>query len=459
MAVEKSMDKEVFESAPVPSAVRSFVIPSLISTLITIIYSMADTFFVGMLADPKQMAALTVVFPFYNMMPAFANLWGVGGNAVMSVSLGEKDYDRASKVSLYAFWGCAGFMVLVCCGWMVFRNALLAFGGGGPDTMDYARDYMQVAFVMGSLPTVLSIVMANLLRAEGHAKRASYGLMLGGILNCFLDPLFIFGFDQGILGAAIATALSNVVSLIYFFVVYARMAKTSYIRLRPYAHTFDGAALRKMILCGLPSFILPILGATGTMVQNSLYAKYGTAALAGWGVALRVSFIGVNSAHGTAQGVLPLVGYNYGAKNFDRMRACTYEAVKYLIVITLVLLAVCEVFPSQVIRAFINDDPSVEAGALILRIYMICIPFMCVILFVSTLCQAIGRWQYAMGLLVLRQLAVNIPVTIALEHLFQLPGIPAGQPTCDIICFFLAVFVYRHCFVTLMRRMEERGEK
>lgn len=455
MAAEKSMDKEVFENAPVPSAVRSFVIPSLISTLITIIYSMADTFFVGMLGDAKQLAALTIVFPFYNMLPAFANLWGVGANSVMSVSLGKKDYDRASRASLYGFWGSIVFMVFICLGWQVFDVRLLTFGGGGPETLDYACAYMFVGFVLGGIPTVVSIVMANLLRAEGHAKRASYGLMLGGILNCFLDPLFIFGFNKGILGAAIATSLSNVVSLAYFLVIYARMRQTSYIRIVPFSHAFDFSALKEIILCGLPSCVLTVLGAIGCMVQNSLYAKYGTAAVAGWGVVLRVSFIGVNSAHGTSQGVLPLVGYNYGAKNYERMRACTVEAIKYLIAITVILLAACEFFAPQVIRVFINDPESIAAGTPIMRIYMVCMPFMCTILFVATLCQAIGRWQYSLGLLALRQLAFNIPITIALERFFQLLGISAGQPTCDIICFFLALLVYHHCFVTLVGQKEE----
>ena len=455
MARDKTIDKDMFENAPIPAAVRSFVIPSLISTLITIIYSMADTFFVGMLADPRQMAALTIVFPFYNMLPAFANLWGVGANSVMSVSLGKRDYERVSRVSLYGFWGSVAFMAVICLGWTALATPLLTFGGGGPETMDYAKSYMFAGFVLGGIPTVLSIVMANLLRAEGHAKTASAGLMLGGILNCFLDPLFIFGFGQGILGAAVATALSNVVSLAFFLVVYARMRSTSYVRLLPYAHRFEPSAVGEIILCGLPSCVLVVLGAIGCMVQNSLYAKYGTAVVAGWGVVLRVSFIGINSAHGTAQGVLPLVGYNYGAKNFDRMRACTLEAIKYLTAITILLLAACELFPSQIIRAFINEPDSIAAGTVVMRIYMICTPFMCTILFVATLCQAIGRWQNALGLLALRQLAFNIPITIVLERIFQQPGIPAGQPTCDIICFFLALLVYHHCFVRLVQKEQQ----
>ena len=452
VAAEKSMDKEVFETMPVPQAVKSFVIPSLLARVITIIYSTADTFFIGMLGDPAQVAALTIAFPFYNMLNAFASLWGVGANSVMSVELGKKGYDRASKISLYGFWGSIIFMIVVFVGYLLFQDQLLTFGGAGPETLEYARSYMLMGFVIGGIPTVLSVVMANLLRAEGHAKTASNGLLLGGILNFFLDPLFIFPLHMGVVGAALADAIANCISLAFFLVVYYRMRKTSYITIVPFAHKIKLHDIVDLVLCGLPSCALAVLGAIGCMVQNSLYALYGTAVVAGWGVVLRFNFFGINATHGTAQGVLPLVGYNYGAKNYERMRACILQAGKWLAVMTIVLLVACEVVPAQLIRLFINDAASISAGTPIMRIYMLCMPFMAVILFVSTICQAVGLWQWSLGLLGIRQLLFNIPITIVLERIFGLYGIPAGQPTCDIICFFMALYVYRQCFVKMVKK-------
>lgn len=449
MAAEKSINKEAFETMPVPQAVRSFVIPALLARVITIIYSTADTFFIGMLGDPAQVAALTVSFPFYNTLNAFASLWGVGANSVMSVELGKKNYDRASKVSLYGFWGSIVFMVVIFVLYVTFQTPLLAFGGATSDTMGYAKSYMMVGYVLCGIPTVLSVVMANLLRAEGHAKEASRGLMLGGIVDFFLDPVFIFPLKMGVVGAALTDGIGACVSLVYFLVFYRKIKETSYITLVPFAHKVKGHDISEIILCGLPSCCLAILGAIGCMVQNSLYALYGTAVVAGWGVVLRFNFFGINATHGTAQGILPLVGYNYGAKNYDRMNACIKEGIKWLAIMCVVLMVICEIFPAQAIRLFINDAESIAAGTPIMRIYMLCMPFMGVILFTSTICQAVGYWQWSLGLLGIRQLLFNIPITIVLERAFGLYGIPSGQPTCDFICFFMALFVYWKCFAKL----------
>ena len=457
MAQEKALNKEAFETMPVPQAVRSFVVPALLARVITIIYSTADTFFIGMLGDPAQVAALTVSFPFYNSLNAFASLWGVGANSVMSVELGKKNYERASKISLYGFWGSIVFMAVIFVLYVTFQTPLLEFGGATADTLGYARSYMMVGYVICGIPTVLSVVMANLLRAEGHAKEAGRGLMLGGIVDFFLDRLFIFPLKMGVVGAALTDGIGACVSLVYFFVFFQKIRKTSYITIIPFAHKIKGHDFSEIILCGLPSCALALLGAIGCMVQNSLYALYGTAVVAGWGVVLRFNFFGINATHGTAQGILPLVGYNYGAKNYDRMNACIKEGIKWITVMTIVLLIICEVFPGQSIRLFINDAESIAAGTPIMRIYMICMPFMAVILFTSTICQAVGLWKWSLGLLGIRQLLFNIPITIVLEKIFGLYGISAGQPTCDFICFFMAIYVYRKCF--LMLKPDNEQEK
>lgn len=219
----KQVNREIFETLPVPQAVRQFVVPSLASTLITIIYSLADALFVGQLNDPNQLAGLTVAFPYYQLLNAFASLWGVGTNSVMSRSLGERRYRHVSKASTCGFWGSLVFMACICTVFGIFRRPLLMFAGASTKTFDYASGYMLWTIIIGGIPTVLSIVLSNLLRAEGHAKKASRGLMLGGLINCVLDPVFIFVFDMGVVGAAVATLISNCISLIYFLAIYINM--------------------------------------------------------------------------------------------------------------------------------------------------------------------------------------------------------------------------------------------
>ncbi|MCI5753142.1 MAG: MATE family efflux transporter [Clostridiales bacterium] len=454
-----SIDRELFETMPVPQAVRRFVGPSLISTLITIIYSFADTFFVGLMGDAVMVAGLTVAFPYYQLLNALASLFGVGTNAVMSRSLGEKSYDRVSKASNYGFWGGALFMVFACIVVWVLRRPLLNLAGASTESYGYALDYLKWVFLCGGIPTVLSVVMANLLRAEGHAKKGSLGLMIGSGLNIILDPLVIHLTGKAVAGAAIATLISNCVSLIFFLCIYARMRGTTYINLKPFAFRVEWRVFGNVILSGLPSGFLTILGLSGCIMQTHLYSIYSDAAVAAWGVVNRMSFVGIYMTHGVAQGVLPLIGYNFGAKNKKRVQEVNKFAFRILLVIAIVLLLFCEIFSDGIIRAFVNDAATIEVGRGIMRCYMLCTPFMSVVLLTSTLCQAVGKWQYSLIMLTVRQLAINFPVTFLLNHLIGVYGVALGQPINDVISTFIAIFVYRLCFVKAMRGMDELPEK
>lgn len=471
----KQVNKEVFETMPVPQAVRQFVIPSLASTLITIIYSLADALFVGQLNDPNQLAGLTVAFPYYQLLNAFASLWGVGTNSVMSRSLGEKRYEHVSKASTYGFWGAVIFMACLCTIFGVLERPLLLFAGASSMTLGYASGYMTWTIIIGGIPTVLSIVMSNLLRAEGHAKKASHGLMLGGLLNCVLDPVFIFAFDMGVVGAAVATLISNCVSLVYFLLIYAKIQSTSYIVLNPFAHTHSGTTqsisseggrgssqaekrtiewktVGEIVLVGLPSCCLTILGVIGCIVQTSLYSRYNDEAVAAWGVVNRISFIGIYMTHGVGQGLLPLIGYNFGAKNYRRVREVNKWAIGIMLSIAFALLILSEAFSPFIMRIFTADAGTIESGTLIMRCYMLCTPMMGTILLISTLCQAVGKWQYSLAMLSIRQLCFNVPLTFLLNHLFGMIGVPLGQPTCEIFSLPIALFVYYRCFVRALKK-------
>ena len=229
-------------------------------------------------------------------------------------------------------------MVFACITLHLFQRPLLLAAGASVNTYDYAAGYLRWTFVYGGIPSVLSITMCNLLRAEGHAKQGSIGLILGGLLNCVLDPIFIFTFQLEIVGAAIATMLSNCFSLFYFLVVYLRIRQTSYISLCPFGHRFEWSLLKEILLVGLPSCWLTILGSTGCLFQTFLYSKHSDIAVAAWGVVNRISFVSIYSTHGVAQGVMPLIGYNFGAKNYSRVRAVNQEAFKIVLMIAFSLL-------------------------------------------------------------------------------------------------------------------------
>ena len=451
----KAFNKEVFESMPVPKAVTEFVVPAMLSTIITIIYSLADTFFVGLIGDPNQIAAMSVAFPVYQFLNAFGSLFGLGTNSSMARSLGEKKFERVSRASALGLWAGVVFIAVMCVVLASVMRPLLHAVGATSNTYDFARAYLKWTFVIGGIPTVASIVLCNQLRAEGQAKKASFGLMLGGILNCLFDPLFIFVFHNAVVGAAQATALCNTISLCYFLCVCAKRKNDSYICLNPFKYRVDGALLREIVLVGLPSCCLTVLGATGCFVQNHLLSRYSDEAVAAFGIVTKVAFIGINCTHGVAQGVLPLIGYNFGAKKFERVRAVNRCAIRILLCIAVVLLALCELFPRVFIRVFINDAATIALGAPMLRLYMLCMPFMSIILLTSTLCQAVGKWKHALAMLAFRQLVFNIPFMILLDR-FVVPmyGVPLGQPCCDVLCLFIAIGVYRSVFVRAMQKQQ-----
>ncbi len=444
----QNINTEVFDILPVPQAVAHFVVPALLSTTITLIYNLADTIFIGMQGDPNQIAAMSIAFPVYQFLNAFGTLFGLGTNSVMARALGEKKYERVSRASSIGFWCSLIFIIIVSYTLTIFMRPILTAVGATVDTYDYACDYLRWVFVIGGMPTMLSIVMCNLLRSEGQAKKASFGLMLGTVINVFLDPLFIFGLEMQIAGVALATMIGNCISLGYFLYVYFfKMKENSYINLNPFKYKMQWPILKEIILVGLPSCGLMILGAIGCFVQNHTLSRYSEFAVAGFGITTKVAFIGITSTHGVAQGVLPLIGYNYGAKNYQRVRDVNKFAIKILAVMSIVLLVCCEVFSRGIIRIFINNQDTIEIGARMLRLYILCMPFMSFILLTSTLCQAVGKWQYALSMLAFRQLVLNIPLMLLLDR-FVLPmyGVPLSQPLCDFICLFIAMFVYRKVF-------------
>ena len=447
-ANSKSIDRDLFENMPVVRAVVHFVVPALLSSLITIIYSMADAYFVGMIGDPNQLAALSVAFPLYQYLQGFANLWGIGTNSVVSRALGAKNYKKAISSSQTGFWGGFAFALIVSFGYYFFGEELAVLAGADLQSFIYAKKYIFWTIVLGGLPTVLSVVMCNELRSVGYAREAGLGLSIGGIVNFFLDAILVMGFDGDVEGVAIATFISSCISLLYFYSIYTTHCKNSYIQVSTDMSLFSCGCLFEIITTGLPSAVLSLLGATGNVVQNMLYTKYGNAVMAGWGVVNRICFISIYSTHGIMQGILPLVAYNYAAANYQRVKSTIKVAAKMLLTIAVIVLIASECFPEAIIRMFIDDSSTIQGGAVVMRCYMLATPFMCAVLSVSTLFQAIGKWKHALVLLSMRQLLLNIPLTLLLEHYFYLRGVAMGQFCCDFITTFFAIILFNRKFIT-----------
>ncbi len=314
------MDKKyLFEESPVRKAVITLAIPTVISQLITVIYNIADTFFIGQLDDPVQVAAATVAMPPFIFLTGIANLFGIGGASLISRDLGGNHPERAKNVSAFAVWGGILTAFLYGMAFMVIRPVLLPLMGTTPETYELTYQYVFYTVTLGAVPTVLSTILAHLVRTEGYAKQASLGLTMGGILNIILDPLMIFGLHMQIQGAALATLLSNCAACIYFLVLMRKNRKNLCIRIHPRDFTLKKQIPREVLVVGLPSFVMTLMSFFSNVTLNQLVAGYSSEAVAGMGIAKKVDMVGFAVAQGMTQGVLALIGYNYAAGNRERM--------------------------------------------------------------------------------------------------------------------------------------------
>lgn len=432
----------LFEKMPVRKAVVALAAPTVISQLITVIYNMADTFFLGQLNDPDQVAAASLAMPLLISLTGIANLFGIGGSSLLSRSLGVGNREKARRTSAFSIWTASAVAFLYGLLLTAFRSSLLPAVGANAGTYEYCYQYVFWAVTLGALPTVLNAELAHLVRAEGYSREASFGVMLGGVLNIFLDPLFIFGFKMEIAGAAIATMLSNLCATLYFVLLIYRKRRTTVISFHPKYFTLKQRIPFEVIFVGLPSWMMNLMGVSSNIVLNKLIASYCNEAVAGIGIAKKVDVLAFAIATGISQGVLPLIGYNYAARNYQRMRA----AIKVTFLLSLLVAGAGTVFlftcAGAIVRAFIADPETVRYGQLFQRIICITGPCISVTMIIITIFQSVGKKVQPLVLSLLRKGGLDIPMMILLNRLTGLNGITWATPITDFGAMLIAILLF-----------------
>lgn len=444
-----SDNTELFESRPVQKAVIALVVPTIISQLITVIYNMADTFFIGQMNDPHQVAAATLAMPPFILLTGIANLFGIGGSSLISRSLGQNDREKAKRCAAFSIWTAIAVSFLYGLVMLVFRPIILPAIGTNADTYDLCYQYTFWTITAGALPTVLNAELAHLVRSEGHSRQASFGVAFGGVLNMGLDPIFIFSLHLQIAGAAIATMLSNLAATVYFLILIYRKRENSVITFDPRYYTWKHGIPREILLVGFPSAMMNLMGIASNIILNRLVAAYSSAAIAGMGIAKKIDMLAFAIATGMSQGVLPLIGYNFAAKNFERMRAAIKTAFLYSIIIAAlgtIYLFTCAV---PVSRFFINDAETVVYGQHFLRTICITCPCVSVTMMVITLFQSTGNKLQPMVLSLLRKGGLDVPFMFLMDHLVGVSGIAWATPIADVLAMTAAACL----FIPFWRRL------
>lgn len=451
--MENAEKTELFEKMPIPKAVMTLAVPTILSSLVMVIYNLADTYFVGMLNDPIQNAAVTLAAPVLLAFNAVNNLFGVGSSSMMSRGLGAKDYDTVYRSSALGFYCALICGLLFSAFYTVFHTPLLSMLGADPDTVFATGDYLKWTVSFGAAPAILNVVMAYLVRAEGSSLHASLGTMSGCLLNIILDPIFIlpWGLDMGAAGAGFATFLSNCVACIYFFILLFVKRGRTYVCIKPSMFRFKRPIVLGIFSVGIPASIQNLLNVTGMTVLNNSTAAFGADAVAAMGISQKINMVPMQVAMGLSQGIMPLISYNYASGNVKRMKKTLTFTMKITLSFMTVLALSYYLGAEFLIRLFMKNPSIVAYGTRFLRGLCLGMPFLCMDFLAVGVFQACGLGRKSLVFAILRKIVLEIPALFILNYLFPLYGLAYAQLAAELVLATAAVIVLIRLFQKLQR--------
>ena len=447
----------LFEQMPIPGAVARLVVPTIMGSLVMILYNLADTYFVGYLNDPVQNAAVTLAAPMLLAFNAVNNLFGVGSSSMMSRALGLKKYDTVRRSAAFGIYCSIICGLAFSLGYSLLSGQVLDILGADETTREATRQYLFWTVSLGAAPAITNVVMGYLVRAEGSAINASIGTMSGCFLNIILDPIFImpWGLGMGAAGAGCATFISNCVACLYFLVYVLIKRGRSYVSLSP-AMALQGRKVALDILAvGIPAMVQNLLNVTGMTILNNFTATYGSEAVAAMGIASKVQMVFMYVSMGISNGIMPLVGYNYADENVKRMKeAMAFTAKLILITLSIATLG-CYIFSDQLVGLFIENAHVIELGSAFLRGLILSLPFMAVDFLGVGMYQACGMGKMSLAFAVMRKIVLEIPALFVLNALFPMYGLAYAQPFAEFVLAFAAAAV----MLKIFRDMEKKERR
>lgn len=423
-------------------------VPTVLSSLVMVLYNLADTYFVGMLNDPVQNAAVTIAAPVLLAFNAVNNLFGVGSSSMMSRALGRKDYDTVERSSAFGFY-CSlffGLTLSVFCG--VFKGSLLNILGAAADNISATGEYLKWTVIFGAVPSILNVVMAYLVRSEGASLHAGIGTISGCLINIVLDPIFILpgGLGMGAGGAGLATFISNCAACCYFFVLLFVRRKKTCVCIKPSKFGFKKKIVTGIFYVGIPASIQNLLNVTGMTILNNFAAAFGSDAVAAMGIAQKLNMIPVQIALGTGQGIMPLISYNYASGNIQRMKKAFVFTAKIAVGFLIVMTGLYFAFAPSFITAFMKNGTIVLHGTRFLRGLCLALPFFGLDFLAVGTFQATGKGMLSLIFAVLRKVVFEIPALFILNRLFPLYGLSYAQLVSEFMLSIASVAVLAYLF-------------
>lgn len=448
---KKYTKEQLFESLPVGRVILTLTIPTIMSALVTVLYSLADTFFVGLLNDPIQSAAVTLATPVLLAFYGVNNLFGVGSSSMMSRALGRKDLETVYNSAAFGFYGTlfTAFLFSFFC--FIFNEPLLNILGADAQTALVTKNYLFYTVVLGAIPTILNVVLAYMVRSEGAALHASIGTMSGCIINIILDPIFIlpFGFDLKAQGAALATFISNCIALSYFLIYLYTKRKTTCVKINYRYLKLKKSLILSIFAVGIPAAIQNLLNVLSNTIMNNLSAIFGSTALAAMGICTKVNMVPMQIAFGISQGIMPFVSYNFASGNIKRMKKGFIFALKIALTFLSLSAAFIFLFSPLIMKSFINEANTVNYGISFLKGLCLGLPFLGFDFMAIGVFQAVGMGKFSLIFAILRKLVFEIPLLYLLNHFLPLYGLAYSQAVTEFLltiisCLVLIKFFKHH---------------
>ena len=421
-------------------AVIKMGVPLIAGMFIMVLYNLTDTYFIGLMRDDYQLAAVNLAYPVMMISIAISNMVGTGASSLIARSLGEDDIKKASRTLTTAFLLTFLMSLVLSAAGLIFLGPIVKRLGAQANTAAYTSQYVRV-ILLGSLFTMGNYTLGQLLRGEGSVRYSIAGMIVGTVVNIILDPLFIFTFGMEIRGAAIATILGNAAGMAASLLFYLRkktLLQPSAAYIRP-----EKSILKEIFLVGIPASLETLLTSAAYIVNNNLAVSYGELTVAAMGIAQKILSLGNYIYQGFAAGTQPIMGYNYGSRNYGRMLRILRAAVLVTSCTELCVMAVYGIFAPQLIGLFTDSGEVIATGSRVLRTLMFILPFVGAVSICRMSFQAMGKPQYAFGITLVRQLILYVPLLLLFNRLFAFNGMIWAQPVTELIMMIASVTLLR----------------
>lgn len=437
---KKDKTIEIFQNAPVPKAVISNIIPSVISMIMVLLYNLADTFFIGQTKNAYMVAAVSIATPVFLIFMAVGMLFGIGGTSLISRMLGEGKERRAKNASSFCFWTGLSIGIVAMIFIWIFVEPICRVVGASDDTLEYTMQYLNiVAFGIPFL--IVSNTFSNIIRSEGRAKTAMTGMIIGNLTNIILDPIMILGFGWNVAGAAVATVIGNVCAATFYLI--HLLSKRSILSIKPKDYRIGGRITSGVLAIGIPASLNSMLMSVSNILINKVMKGYGDMAVAGLGVAMKVNMIVVMLLIGIGTGIQPLLGFCFGARNKKRYMAVLRFSLILAFCVSLVMTVICYMGAGPLVTAFLDNADAFEYGMSFARVYILSGPILGILFVMINAIQSTGAAIPSLILSISRQGLLYMPILFVFTRIFDTARMVAlAQPVTDYLATTLAIILF-----------------